>query len=106
MFQEYNAKIQDQRNDMEESAKSAERVRNDLQTFRNRSVVIDGQEPCAICTGSLLAKPFFIFPCGHKFHNDCMEQQIAEYLSNKNFSIVFNLPTKLTKHTFVFGRQR
>lgn len=81
LIQEYNSKIQEQRNDMEESAKSAERVRNDLQTFRNRSVVIDGQEPCNICSNYLLTKPFFIFPCGHKFHNDCMEQRIAEYLS-------------------------
>lgn len=79
--QEYNAKIQEQRIDMEESAKSAERVRNDLQTFRNRSVVIDGQESCVICTGYLLLKPFFIFPCGHKFHHDCLEHRIMEYLS-------------------------
>lgn len=66
---------------MEESAKSAERVRNDLQTFRNRSIVIDGQALCAICSGYLLVKPFFIFPCGHKFHHDCLEHQIMEHLS-------------------------
>lgn len=66
---------------MEESAKSAERVRNDLQTFRNRSIVIDGHEMCAICSGYLLVKPFFIFPCGHKFHHDCLEHQIMEHLS-------------------------
>lgn len=69
---------------MEESAKSAERVRNDLQTFRNRSIVIDGQEVCAICSGYLLVKPFFIFPCGHKFHHDCLEHQISEHLSEFN----------------------
>lgn len=67
---------------MEESAKSAERVRNDLQTFRNRSIIIDGNELCAICSGYLLVKPFFIFPCGHKFHHDCLEHQIMEHLSN------------------------
>lgn len=66
---------------MEESAKSAERVRNDLQTFRNRSIVIDGHDLCAICSGYLLVKPFFIFPCGHKFHHDCLEYQIMEHLS-------------------------
>lgn len=70
---------------MEESAKSAERVRNELQSFRNRSVVIDGQELCAICTGFLLVKPFFIFPCGHKFHHDCLEHKIMEYLSENTF---------------------
>lgn len=66
---------------MEESAKSAERVRNELQTFRNRSVVIDGQQKCAICDVYLLMRPFFVFPCGHKFHNDCLEYQVSEHLS-------------------------
>lgn len=61
---------------MEESAKSAERVRNDLQTFRNRSVTITTQEQCAICNINLLIKPFLIFPCGHKFHGDCLEKQL------------------------------
>lgn len=75
---------------MEESAKSAERVRNELQTFRNRSIIIDGQEICAICSGYLLTKPFFIFPCGHKFHNDCLEHQITEYLSKISVSQIYN----------------
>lgn len=74
---------------MEESAKSAERVRNDLQTFRNRSIVIDGQELCAICSRYLLVRPFSIFPCGHKFHHDCLEGQIMEHLSELIFSKSF-----------------
>lgn len=86
---------------MEESAKSAERVRNDLQTFRNRSVVIDGQELCAICSGYLLVKPFFIFPCGHKFHHDCLEHQIMEYLSMLSMNII-KLNKILIEHIFLF----
>lgn len=66
---------------MEEAAESAKRVREDLQSFRNRSVVIDGQEPCSICEVYLLVKPFFLFPCGHKFHTDCLESGVWEYLS-------------------------
>ncbi|XP_031628679.1 vacuolar protein sorting-associated protein 18 homolog isoform X2 [Contarinia nasturtii] len=94
-LKEYNAKIQEQRIDMEESAKSAERVRNELQTFRNRSIVIDGQELCAICSGYLQVKPFFIFPCGHKFHHDCLEHQIMEHLSNDNIFRLSKLKQQL-----------
>lgn len=74
-------KIQEQRKDMDESAKSAEKVRNDLQTFRNRSVVIGGQDLCSVCNVYLLLKPFLIFPCGHKFHSECLEQQVIQSLS-------------------------
>lgn len=69
---------------MDESAKSAERVRNDFQMFRNRSVVIGSDEQCAICSVYLLLKPFFVFPCGHKFHGDCLETQLINYLSKFN----------------------
>jgi len=71
---------------MEESAKSAERVRNELQQFRNRSILINSNDKCTICLINLLIKPFFIFPCGHKFHSDCLEKQLVNYLSecNKN----------------------
>lgn len=79
-LKEYNMKIVEQRNEMEDSAKSAERVRNDLQTFRNRSVTVGAQEQCAVCSVYLLLKPFFIFPCGHKFHGDCLEKQLIPLL--------------------------
>lgn len=80
---------------MEESAKSAERVRNELQTFRNRSVVIDGQEKCAFCDVYLLVKPFYVFPCGHKFHNDCLEHQVAERLSKSEAGIDASWPIQM-----------
>ncbi|XP_053658854.1 vacuolar protein sorting-associated protein 18 homolog [Anopheles marshallii] len=80
-LKEYNVKIQEQRRDMEESAKSANRVRQELQTFRGRSVTISAQEQCAVCSVYLLLKPFFVFHCGHKFHADCLERQVVPYLS-------------------------
>lgn len=65
---------------MDESAMSADKVRKDLQSFRNRSIVIGAQDQCSICSAYLLLKPFFIFPCGHKFHSDCLERQLRTYL--------------------------
>uniref|UniRef100_A0A182T741 Vacuolar protein sorting-associated protein 18 homolog n=1 Tax=Anopheles maculatus TaxID=74869 RepID=A0A182T741_9DIPT len=80
-LKEYNVKIQEQRRDMEESAKSANRVRQELQTFRSRSVTVSAQEQCAVCSVYLMLKPFFVFHCGHKFHADCLERQVLPYLS-------------------------
>ncbi|KFB39679.1 AGAP000983-PA-like protein [Anopheles sinensis] len=79
-LKEYNVKIQEQRRDMEESAKSAARVRQELETFRNRSVTIGAQEQCLLCAVYLLLKPFFIFHCGHKFHADCLEAAVVPSL--------------------------
>ncbi|XP_053690859.1 vacuolar protein sorting-associated protein 18 homolog [Sabethes cyaneus] len=95
-LKEYNIRIQEQRKDMEESAKSAERVRSELQTFRNRSVTIGAQEQCAICGVYLLLKPFFIFHCGHKFHGDCLERQLVPQLSSEKKNHLKNLQQQLS----------
>lgn len=73
---------------MEASAASAELVRSELKSFRNRSVTITANEQCNTCGSLLLSKPFFIFACGHKFHSDCLEQQVKAYLG-KILSLAF-----------------
>lgn len=65
---------------MEASAASAELVRAELKSFRNRSVTISANEKCHTCSALLLSKPFFIFSCGHKFHSDCLEKQVKDLL--------------------------
>lgn len=76
-LKDYEYKLQAQKRDMEESIDAAEKVRNKLHSFRNRSIIIGGNEVCTICETHLMVKPFFLFPCGHKFHSDCMERQLV-----------------------------
>lgn len=78
---EYNQKIQEQKKEMEECAEAAEKVRNSIQSFRNKSVVICAQDKCSVCGHFLLLKPFFLFPCSHKFHTDCLEKNLIRLLS-------------------------
>lgn len=89
---------------MDESAKSAERVRNDFQMFRNRSVVIASDEQCAICSVYLLLKPFFVFPCGHKFHGDCLETQLANYLCKYRYMSIHSVISS-NFISFLFNRK-
>lgn len=65
---------------MEASAASADLVRAELKSFRNRSVTVAANEQCHTCATLLLSKPFYLFPCGHKFHADCLAQQVKACL--------------------------
>lgn len=80
-LKEYNQKIQEQKQEMEECAEAAEKVRESIQSFRNRSVTICAQDKCSGCGNFLLLKPFFLFPCSHKFHADCLEKNLLRLLS-------------------------
>lgn len=82
-LKEYNSKIQEQKKEMEECAEAAEKVRESIQSFRNRSVTICAQDKCSGCGQFLLLKPFFLFPCSHKFHADCLEKNLIRLLSMK-----------------------
>lgn len=83
-LKEYNQKIQEQKKEMEECAEAAEKVRESIQSFRNRSVTICAQDKCSGCGSFLLLKPFFLFPCSHKFHADCLEKNLIRLLSKFN----------------------
>ncbi|KAL7027445.1 hypothetical protein ACKWTF_005444 [Chironomus riparius] len=89
-LKEYNRKIHEQRKEMEESAEAAENVRKSIQAFKNRSVTISGQDKCSYCGVFLLLKPFFLFPCSHKFHSDCLEKNLLELFSMSKFASFYH----------------
>lgn len=75
-LQDYNQRIQEQKKDMAEAERAAERVRKELQMFRERSLTIAGDDLCGACATFVLLRPCFVFPCGHKFHGDCLEREL------------------------------
>ncbi|XP_045497212.1 vacuolar protein sorting-associated protein 18 homolog [Colias croceus] len=71
-LEEYNNQIEELKVEMEDATKSAECVRNEIQSFRNRSVLVSVTDVCRVCDIALLLRPFYLFPCAHRFHTDCL----------------------------------
>lgn len=76
---------------MEEATKHAEQVREEIQCFRNCYTIINSGDICEICNLTLMIRPFYIFPCHHKFHSDCLLSELlpflGEYTTKKYFLI-------------------
>ncbi|KAG8227379.1 hypothetical protein J437_LFUL000387 [Ladona fulva] len=79
-LQEYNVHIQTLKGEMEEATESAEVIRQNIQAFRNRHTVVKANDLCCVCDCRLLARAFYIFPCGHRFHSDCLLHQVHPLL--------------------------
>ncbi|XP_049801385.1 vacuolar protein sorting-associated protein 18 homolog isoform X1 [Schistocerca nitens] len=79
-LQEYNQHIQDLKEEMEEATKSAEVIREEIQAFRNRYARVQVQDVCCECELQLLMRPFYLFPCGHRFHGDCLLAEVTPVL--------------------------
>ncbi|KAJ8923177.1 hypothetical protein NQ315_001731 [Exocentrus adspersus] len=79
-LKEYNEHIQNLKDEMEEATKSAEQVREEIQSFRNHYTLINSSDSCEVCNVTLMIRPFYIFPCHHKFHTDCLVSELGPSL--------------------------
>ncbi|KAI4456526.1 vacuolar protein sorting-associated protein [Holotrichia oblita] len=79
-LKEYNQHIQDLKDEMDEAAKSAELIRKEIQSFRNRYTEVNQSDCCDICEKTLMVRPFYAFPCQHRFHSDCLLKELNPLL--------------------------
>jgi uncharacterized protein YxjI len=68
----YSAQIDSLKAEMDEATKTAESIKQDIASLKNRFITIDVNEQCSSCSNLLLTRQFFVFPCHHTFHADCL----------------------------------
>jgi len=76
----YTAHIEELKVEMDEATKSAESIKKDIADLKNRFVTVDANERCSSCSYPLFARQFYVFPCQHTFHADCLIGMVKEYL--------------------------
>ena len=72
----YSAHIEQLKEDMTESTESAEAIKADIADLKNRFVVVQPNERCSSCGLALLTRQFYVFPCQHTFHADCLINEV------------------------------
>lgn len=73
----YSAHIEKLKEDMTEATRSAEAIKADIADLKNRFVVVDANEKCCGCALPLLTRQFYVFPCQHTFHADCLINEVS-----------------------------
>lgn len=73
----YSAEIEQLRQDMETATSAAQAIRRDIENLQNRFVVVDSAAKCDTCSLPLLARQFYVFPCQHAFHADCLIKEVG-----------------------------
>ncbi|KAL1116066.1 hypothetical protein AAG570_005561 [Ranatra chinensis] len=88
---EYNQRILDLKEEMDDATRSAENIQNDISSFRSRYTVIEAEHVCVTCDLQLLLRPFYVFPCGHKFHTDCLIAELTSLIPEEEKRVIENL---------------
>jgi len=99
-LEEYNVHIDELKKEMDEATKSAEDIRFDIRELKNKHTIIPVNEHCRICNKTLLTRQFYIFPCQHLFHADCLLNSLLKsspIRRNKRIKMLFNQINELSK---------
>ena len=47
-------------------------IKQDIASLRKRFITVDATEKCSACALALMTRQFYVFPCHHTFHADCL----------------------------------
>lgn len=85
-LKEYNQHIETLQEEMEEAAQSAKEIREEIHVLRTKYAIVKAQDKCCICNYPIMTQAFYLFPCQHMFHLDCLIDEAYIHLipSKKN----------------------
>ena len=69
------------RAEMRNYTETAELIRTDIKALRNRCGAVRVGQKCDVCRDPVLSRHFYLFPCGHAFHNDCLLADMMKHLN-------------------------
>lgn len=88
-LEDYNKQIEQLKEEMNDATHGADNIRSDISALAQRYTVIERDEECGVCKRKILTAgganavgsgylpvgsmvPFYVFPCGHAFHAECL----------------------------------
>ncbi|KXX73077.1 Vacuolar protein sorting-associated protein 18, partial [Madurella mycetomatis] len=77
-LEDYSRDIDALRREMDESSQTAANIKVDIAALDRRYAIVEPGEKCFACELPLLSRQFFVFPCQHAFHSDCLGRRVLE----------------------------
>lgn len=112
-LKDYNSQIEQLKQEMDDATRGADNIRSDIGALAQRYTVIDREEDCAVCRRKILTvgglhqvgrsytsvghmAPFYVFPCGHAFHANCLIAHVTRCTSQVQAERILNLQKQLS----------
>lgn len=77
-LEDYSHSIDTLKREMDASTQTASTIRAEIAALDKRFSIIEPGERCYSCRYPLLSRQFFVFPCQHAFHSDCLTNRILK----------------------------
>jgi vacuolar protein sorting-associated protein 18 len=77
-LEDYSRNIDGLKQEMDESSQTAANIKMDISALDHRYAIVEPGEKCYVCGLPLLSRQFFVFPCQHAFHSDCLGKEVLK----------------------------
>ncbi|PWZ03605.1 hypothetical protein BCV70DRAFT_170440 [Testicularia cyperi] len=92
----YAAHIEELKDEMDEAARSAAAIQHDIARLSERFVTIDPKQTCHHCQQSLVQRQFYVFPCRHGLHADCLIGQVTKSMPTRSLRKLLELQQQIS----------
>jgi hypothetical protein len=96
-LEDYSRNIDSLKKEMDESSQTATNIKVDIAALDHRYAIVEPGEKCYVCSLPLLSRQFFVFPCQHAFHSDCLGKQVMEQAGVAKSKKIRDLQAQVTK---------
>ncbi|KIR70649.1 hypothetical protein I310_05498 [Cryptococcus deuterogattii CA1014] len=104
-LEEYSARIDALKAEMDDAIASSESIKRDIRNLAKRFVTVERSDKCWKCGLELVSRQFYVFPCQHQFHGDCLISMAMEYLPSTSLRRILRLQDELVSRSGPsFGR--
>ena len=96
-LEEYSRHIDSLKQEMDISQHTAEQIKAEIAALDHRYAIVEAGERCWICTLPVLSRQFFVFPCQHAFHSDCLGKRVLESSGSSKRKRIKDLQTDVNQ---------
>ncbi|EEP79503.1 hypothetical protein UREG_04349 [Uncinocarpus reesii 1704] len=96
-LEDYSRHIDSLRQEMDNSAHVADQIRREIASLGTRYAIVEPGEKCWICSLPVLSRQFFVFPCQHAFHSDCLGKKIMAAAGTGKRKHIKDLQAEMSK---------
>ncbi|KAJ0309107.1 hypothetical protein COL5a_001228 [Colletotrichum fioriniae] len=96
-LEDYGRNIDSLKKEMDESSQTATNIKVDIAALDHRYAIVEPGEKCYVCGLPLLSRQFFVFPCQHSFHSDCLGKRVLEQAGVSTSKRIRELQVQISK---------
>jgi len=100
-LEDYNRRINELKKEMDHSTESADKIREDIKNLRSKFGYVKETKVCDSCKHPVLTRQFYLFPCQHVFHGDCLLKDMSRHLGQEKRERAFQLSAMIEKESHV-----